>query len=167
MEKFQKILAFFLGMVMLMTMAGCNQKNDAAATEAVVKPADNPVLGGSVAWCRGSAEYDEMIGYSGEWSLQVGDAAQWEELSGQYGLVMDAEEEIDFSKYVILVLFYAEHTGSVYELTELAMVDGMATIGIHEKTPGETAQEELVGCIVQLEEAPLEINSYRDEETVG
>ena len=43
----------------------------------------------------------------------------------------------------------------------------MATIGIHEKAPGETQKEELVGCIVQLDEQPLEINSYRDEEAVG
>ena len=68
---------------------------------------------------------------------------------------------------MILVLFYADYQGSEYELTELALKDGMATIGIHEKTQGQTQAQELVGCLVQLDEEPLEINSYRDEEAVG
>ena len=154
MKKVYKLLSCLLCAVMLLTAAGCSDRNHAAestTTEPVSKPEDNPVLAGSVAWCRGSLPFDELIGYGGEWSL----------------LVMDEQESVDFSRYVILVLFYDDHAGSEYELTELAMVDGMATIGIHEKTPGEAGTEELVGCIVQLDEQPLEINSYRDEEAVG
>ena len=163
MKKFCWIL---VAVLLLLTGCGGGQTRS-TTTEPIVKPADNPVLGGSVSWCRGSLPFDEMIGYSGEWSLQISDEGHWEQLKAEYNLTMDEDMTLDFSKYVILALFYHDRAGSEFELTELAMVDGMATIGIHEKTPGGAETQELVGCVVQLDEQPLEINSYRDEETVG
>ena len=133
MKKVYRLLICLLCAGMLLGLSGCGNKSamESTTTETVSKPADNPALGGSVAWCRGSLPYDELIGYGGDWSLQVSDEGHWEQLKGEYNLVMDEEETIDFSRYVILVLFFGENAGSAYELTELAMVDGMATIGIH------------------------------------
>lgn len=171
MKKIRNMLMLLLCAAMLATAAGCAQQPATQATiptaPAVSIPEDKAELDGSVIWCRGSKDYDDAIGYGGEWSLRVEDEAQWNDLAGEYGLKLEGEAQPDFSKYVILVLFYADYQGSEYELTELALKDGMATIGIHEKTQGPTQVQELVGCLVQLDEEPLEINSYRDEEAVG
>ncbi len=171
MKKIRMMLIGLLCAVMLAAAAGCAQQQVTQATiptaPAVSIPEDKAVLDGSVLWCRGSKTYDDTIGYGGEWSLRVEDQAQWDELTSEYGLKLEGDAKPDFSKYVILVLFYADYQGSEYELTELALKDGMATIGIHEKTQGKTEKQELVGCLVQLDEEPLEINSYRDEEAVG
>ena len=170
MKKIRTMLMMLLCAAML-AAAGCANQPATQATSptapAVSIPEDKAVLDGSVIWCRGSKAYDDAIGYGGEWSLRVEDEAQWNELAGEYGLELEGEAKPDFSKYVILVLFYADYQGSEYELTELALKAGMATIGIPEKTQGQTQAQELVGCLVQLDEEPLEINTYRDEEAVG
>jgi hypothetical protein len=155
-----------LGLIMI---AGCANTNAGQVQVAptVSIPADIPDLPGTVIWARGAAPYDGSIGSTGEWSLQVENQAQWDQLASDYKLTLDGDTKLDFSKYVILVLFYADHQGSEYELTELALIDGMATIGIHEKTQGATEGQQLVACIVELDEKPLEINSYRDEDAVG
>lgn len=165
----KSVLLWVLVALMLMTASGCANNPVSQTTMAtmpsVTIPADKENLDGKVHWLRSTRAFDESIGYSGGWSIQIENETQWSEVLSEYGL--SSSEKPNFDQYVILILFYSDHIGSEYELTQLALKDGMATIGIHEKTVGATEGLELVGCVVSLDEAPLEINSYRDEEAVG
>ncbi len=150
------------------SICGCAQPAVMPVTaETVTKPEDSDQIDAAVLWCRGICPEDSQIGYEADWSIHVEDQEQWERLRDKYSLIVDENAIPSFDGYVILVLFMGERTGSLYELTELALLDGMATIGIHEATPGTVNEAELVGCLVRLDTEPLEINSYRDEESVG
>ena len=161
-----RVLLIVVCFLMIFT-GGCVTPSEKLPEVTVAKPEDVGQLEGTVLWCRGIYTTESQIGYEADWSIHIEDADQWEQLCKQYSLSIDEDDSLSFGGYLILVLFMGERTGSVYEVTELAMQDGMATIGIHEAIPGEINLPELVGCIVCLDQEPLEINAYRDEDAVG
>ena len=160
----KKTLALLL---LLACLAGCaHSPMTTPATQP--KPPDQEHLEGDVVWMTASGPdtEEDVIGYSANWCVQIPDEAAWQELAAQYGIRAPEDFAPDYAgRYVVLVLFWDDTTGSAFELSQLAMKDGMVRIAIHETAPGQKEGEELIACVVQVDAKPLEIDSFRDDWT--
>jgi len=160
----KKMLALLLALICL---SGCAH-NSVTAPATQPMPPDKDPLDGDVTWmtAAGPDTEEDLIGYSGGWCVQVTDEAAWQELTAQYGIRVPEGFAPDCAnRYVILVLFWDDTTGASFELSQLALQDGMVKIAIHEtETDRDLGDaEELIACVVQVDEDPLEIDSFRDD----